>query len=92
MRCSGQKRSFISGPTNTEAIYNLGEDRNHENFLDLIKLLACYDRELACHLDKITRRAVDLKAKKESSSTTTDAANKKCVRGNRITFLSKTTL
>jgi hypothetical protein len=36
---------------------------NHENFLDVVKLIASFDRELASYLDDITRRAISKKAR-----------------------------
>ncbi len=79
----------VSG--NSEAAYNLANIGNHGNFLDVVKLIASFDRDLASHLDNITRRAISKKARiviQRPGEKTRHARS----RGNRNTFLSKTTV
>ena len=74
------------GPGNSEAMYKLDEDINHGNFLDMIRVLAKYDKTLNSHLERIVQKA---KAKKKI----VDASDSlKRARASRNTFLSKTTV
>ena len=74
------------GPGNNEAMYNLDEDVNHGNFLDMIRVLANYDKTLNSHLERIVQKSKAKKLKVDASESS------KRARGNRNTFLSKTTV
>ena len=75
------------GTSNTEAAYNLADTGNHGNFLDVIKLIACFEKDLASHLDNITKKAISKKGKIARQSVKTKRA-----RASRNTFLSKATI
>ena len=77
------------GTSNMEAAYNLADIGNHGNFLDVIKLIACFDKDLASHLDNITKKAISKKGKIAWQSVKTKT---KRARGSRNTFLSKATI
>ena len=77
------------GTSNMEAAYNLADIGDHGNFLDVIKLIACFDKDLASHLDNITKKAISKKGKIARQSVKTKT---KRARGSRSTFLSKATI
>ena len=77
------------GTSNMEAAYNLADIGNHGNFLDVIKLIACFDKDLASHLDNITKKAISKKGKIARQSVKTKT---KRARGSRNTFSSKATI
>ena len=52
-----------------------------------MKLIACFDKNLASHLDNITKKAISKKGKIARQSVKTKRA-----RGSRNTFLSKATI
>ena len=75
------------GTSNKEAAYNLADIGNHGNFLDVIKLIAYFNKDLASHLDNITKKVISKKGKIARQSVKTKRA-----RGSRNSFLSKATI
>ena len=85
----GKKGLPYRGTSNMEAAYNLADIGNHGNFLDVIKLIPCFDKDLASHLDNITKKAISKKGKIARQSVKTKT---KRAKGSGNTFLSKATI
>ena len=58
-----KKRFPYRGSGHSEAAYNLADIGHHGNFLDVIKLIASFDKDLAGHLDNVTKKAIRKKAR-----------------------------
>ena len=55
------------GPGNNEALCITDEDVNHDNFLDMMRVIANYDKTLNSHLERIVQKSKAKMLKADSS-------------------------